>query len=375
MKKSLLIAILAVLILAFSVSAEGEPLKIGVYGPLSGDAAMVGQTMVEGIELATKQINEAGGIDGRQIELIIEDDEQSPKVAVSAANKLVYDHKVIGVIGTVNSSCTLASMEVTWDAEVPHITAISSGAAITNVGNPWIARVQASDLLQAGAITRYAVEDLGAKKIGIMYQSDDYGTGAMEVILQVLKDEYGMEPVANEPFEANALDMTPQLLAVQKSGAEVLIMWNMYQQGALIAKQAREMGLTIPLLGGGGLTNKKLYELAGDAAVGIVNSQTFFADKTKASPSAAAFIDAFEKEYGRLPDSNNAMAYDSMMIMAEGLKAAAPDFKNTDIMAGILAVKDMPLATGTITMAPNGDANRDILIIRLIEGGKYELVK
>ena len=375
MKKGILLGLLCILVFAFSVSAEGEPLKIGVYGPLSGDAAMVGQTMVEGIELATKQINEAGGIDGRMIELIIEDDEQSPKVAVSAVNKLVYDDKVIAVIGTVNSSCTLASMEVTWDAEVPHITAISSGASITNVGNPWIARIQASDLLQAGAIARYIVDDLGFKKIACMYQSDDYGTGAMEVIVKVLKDEYGIDLVANEAFEPSALDMTPQLLSVQKSGAEALIMWNMYQQGALIAKQARDLGLTIPLLGGGGLTNKKLYELAGDAAVGIINSQTFFADKTKATPSAAAFIDAFEKEYGRLPDSNNAMAYDAMMVMAEGLKNAAPEFKNTKIMEGILAVKDYPLATGTISMAPNGDANRDILIIRLIEDGKYELAK
>lgn len=375
MKKSLLIALLFVLVFVFTVSAEGEPLKIGVYGPLSGDAAMVGQTLVEGVKLGAKQINEAGGIDGRMIELVIEDDEQSPKVAVSAVNKLVYDHKVMAVIGTVNSSCTLASMEVTWEAEVPHITPISSGASITHMDNPWIARVQASDWLQAGAITRYAVDDLGAKKVAILYQSDDYGTGAMEVIVDILKDEYGIEPVANEAFEANALDMTPQLLSVQKSGAEVLIMWTMYQQGALISKQAREMGIDIPLMGGGGLTNKKLYELGGEAVIGLANSQTFFADKTKATPTAAAFIDAFEKEYGRLPDSNNAMAYDSMMIMAEGLKAAAPDFKNTDIMAGIKAVKDMPLATGTITIDENGDANRDILILRLVGEAKYELVK
>ncbi len=375
MKKSILFSMLFIFIVVFSVSGADEPLKIGVYGPLSGDAAMVGQTMVEGVQLATKQINEAGGIDGRMIELVIEDDEQSPKVAVSAVNKLVYNDEVMAVIGTVNSSCTLASMEVTQDAEIPHITPISSGASITNVGNPWIARIQASDLLQAGAITRYAVDDLRAKKIGLLYQSDDYGSGAMEVIVQVLKDEYGMELVANEAFESNALDMTPQLLSVQKAGAEVLIIWTMYQQGALIAKQARDLGITAPIMGGGGLTNKKLYELGGDAVVGLVNSQTFFADKSKASPSAAAFIDAFEKEYGRTPDSNNAMAYDSMIIMAEGLKYAAPEFKNTEIMKGILAVKDLPLATGTITMLPNGDANRDILIIRLTEGGGYELVK
>ena len=374
MKKSILLGLILSLLIVLPVFAQ-DPIKIGVYGPMSGDSAMVGQTLLEGVQLAAKQINEAGGIDGRPIELIVEDDEQSPKVAVSAVNKLVYNDKVVGVIGTVNSSCTLASMEVTWEAEVPHITPISSGASITNVGNPWIARIQASDLLQAGAITRYAVEDLGLKKIAIIYQSDDYGAGAMEVIVEVLKDEYGLDPVANESFEANALDMTPQLLKVQQSGAEGLIIWTMYQQGALIARQARDMGLNIPLMGGGGLTNKKLCELGGDAVNGLVNTQTFFADKTKAAPAAAAFIEAFEKEYGRLPDSNNAMAYDSMMIMAEGLKYASPELNNKKIMEGILSVKDKPLATGTITMLPNGDANRDILLVRVTEGCKYELVK
>jgi branched-chain amino acid transport system substrate-binding protein len=130
MKKSILLGLILSLLIVLPVFAQ-DPIKIGVYAPLSGDSAMVGQTLVEGVQLATKQINEAGGIDGRPIELIIEDDEQSPKVAVSAVNKLVYKDKVIGVIGTVNSSCTLASMEVTWEAEVPHITPIASNPTIT----------------------------------------------------------------------------------------------------------------------------------------------------------------------------------------------------------------------------------------------------
>ncbi|HWS29425.1 MAG TPA: ABC transporter substrate-binding protein [Clostridia bacterium] len=354
--------------------ATGEPILIGVYGPLSGNSAMVGATLVDGVKLAAKQINEAGGINGRPVELVVEDDAQDPATAVSAVNKLIYSDNVVGVIGTVNSSCTLASMEVSRDAGIPHITPISSGAAITNLGNPWIARVQASDLLQAGAIVKYAVEDLGAKRVACLYQSDDYGTGAMEVIVDELA-KYGMELVANEAFDANAADVTPQLLNVQKADCDALIMWTMYQQGALIAKQARQMGIDVQLLGGGGLTNAKLYELGGESVVGVINSQTFFADKTQATPAAAAFIDAFEAEYGKLPDSNNAMSYDSMMIMAEGLKYAGPDLDPAKIMEGILAVKDMELATGTITMAPNGDAVRDkILMVRLTGDNQYELV-
>jgi branched-chain amino acid transport system substrate-binding protein len=188
--------------------------------------------------------------------------------------------------------------------------------------------------------------------------------------------KYGVELVANEAFDPNATDVTPQLLKVKEAGADALIMWTMYQQGALIAKQARQMGIEAQLLGGGGLTNAKLYELGGEAVVGTINSQTFFSDKTQASPAAAAFIEAFEAEYGRMPDSNNAMSYDSMMIMAEGLKYAGPELESAKIMEGILAVQNMELATGTISMAPNGDAVRDkILMVRLIGDKQYELVK
>ena len=355
--------------------ANTDPILIGVYGPMSGDSAMVGNTEVEGVKLATKQINEAGGIHGRQIELVIEDDAQNPATAVSAVNKLVYQDNVVAVIGTINSSCTLASMEVTKDAGIPHITPISSGASITNVGNPWIARVQASDLLQAGAVVKYAVEKLGAKKVGLLYQSDDYGTGAMEVIVEQMTG-YGMELAACEAFEASANDMSPQLLNVKKADCDALIVYTMYQQGALIAKQARQLGINCPLMGGGGLTNAKLYELGGDAVVGLVNSQTFFANNPNASKASADFVAAFQAEYGKLPDSNNAMAYDSMIIMGEGLKAAGPDLDPQAIMDGIHAVKDMELATGTITIAENGDAVRDeILMVRLVGDKQYELVQ
>lgn len=358
---------------ASDATYEGT-IKIGVVGPFSGSSAMVGDTEKKGVELAAKQINENGGINGMTIELIEEDDQQDPKTAVSAINKLVSSDEVVAAVGTVNSSCTLAMMDVTENNEIPLVTPISSGVAITDPSNSYIVRLQASDKLQAKAITEYAINDLGYKNIAVMFQNDDFGAGGKDVVVETLKDA-GIEPLAVEAFDSSATDMSAQLLKIKDLNPEAIIMWTMYGCGATIAKQCDQLGIDCDLMGGGGLTNAKLYELGGESAVGILNTQTFFPDKEKASETAGAFIDAYEAEYGETPDSNAAMSYDSMMVLAEGLKAATPDMKADDIMAGMKAVKAMPLATGTITIDENGDANRDILIIRLCEGGTYELVK
>lgn len=383
MKKKVLSILLSVAMIAAMLTgcgskeegaAEGGEIKVGVVAPISGSSAMVGDTQLKGIRLAAKQINEAGGINGMTIKLIEEDDQQDPKTAVSAINKLVSSDEVVAAIGTVNSSCTLAMMDVTESNQVPLVTPISSGIAITDPSNDYIVRLQASDILQAKAITEYAINDLGYTKIAVMYQNDDFGGGGKEVAVQVLQDA-GIEPLAVEAFDPSATDMTAQLVKIKELQPEAIIMWTMYGCGATIALQCDQLGLDCDLLGGGGLTNAKLYELGQESAVGILNTQTFFPDKDKASEAAAAFIEAYEAEYDMLPDSNAAMSYDAMMVLAEGLKAAGADLKADDIMAGMKAVKEMPLATGNITIDDNGDANRDILIIRLCEGGAYELVK
>ena len=353
-------------------SSEGE-IKIGLVAPVSGSMAMVGDTNKKGVELAIKHINEAGGINGRQIKLFVEDDQGDPKTAVSAANKLISSNGVVGIIGTTNSSCTLAMMDVTERNQIPTITPNSSGIAITDPSYDYIARLQASDTQMARAITEYAIKDMGYTKVAVMYQNDDFGAGGKEVAVAVLQ-ENGIEPVAVEAFDPSATDMNAQLTKIKTQEPEAIIMWTMYTPAAAIAKQVQQLGMDAALMGGGGLTNAKLFELGQDAAVGILNTQTFFPDKSQASEAAGAFIDAYTAEYGTAPDSNAAMAYDSMIVMAEGLKNSA-DLNPDDIMAGIKSVTDMPMATGTITMDENGDANRDILIIRLADEGKYELVK
>ena len=378
MKRIALFVLVLALVITGAAAAQ-DPIRIGLCAPLSGDAAMVGQSLVDGAMLAIDEFNAAGGIDGHLIEVYKEDDEQTPRVAANAVNKLIFEDNVVGIIGPVSSGCVLTAMEVAADGEVPMITPTGSGASITHLGNPWIARTQASDILMAGAITRYAVSDLGAKRVAVIFQSDDYGSGGGEVVKQILKDEFDMEPVAYEQFEPSALDVSAQVLNIKNADPDAIIMIMMYQQGALVARKVRELGMDTPLMGLGGLTNAKLFELGGDAVVGLANTQTFFADANKAAPASAEFITKFQAAFdGRIPDSNNAMSYDAARIMIEGLKHSyekTGEFDTALIMEGIKSVTEMPLASGIITMDENGDANRDILIIGITENGGYELIK
>lgn len=358
--------------------SSGEPIKVGVYLPLSGANAAVGQSGVEGIEMAVEEINAAGGIAGRPIEIIKEDEENDPTTAVSVVNKLINQDEVVAIIGSVNSSVTLAAMEVSEDAGIPMVTPISSGAAITGSGNQYIVRGQANDLLQAGAVVEYAIAK-GYQKIGLMYQNDDYGGGARDVIVDIMKQN-NMTLAADEGFEASAADVTPQLQNVKAAGCDCLIMYCMYAPGATIANQAAQLGMgDLPLLGGGGLTNAKLYELGGENVVGVVNSQTFLAGADAVNDFSAKFIENFQAKYNDTADSNNAMAYDSTYILAEGLKYSLEqynDLSGDHIMEGMKAIKDMPLATGTITIDETGDSIRDkILMVELCEGGTYKLAE
>lgn len=361
-----------------SGTADGEPIKVGLFGPMSGTNAAVGISQEEGVMMAVDEINAAGGINGRPIEIISEDDENDATTAVSVVNKLINSDEVVALIGSVNSSVTLAAMEVTQDAQIPHLTAISSGAAITTSGYEYIVRGQASDLLQAEAVVNYAI-DAGYERIGLMYQNDDYGGGARDVILEIMAEK-GLELAADEAFEATAADVTPQLQNVKAANCDCLIMWCMYQPGATIANQAAQLGMgDLQLLGGGGLTNAQLYQLGGENVVGVVNSQTFLAGADAVNDFSATFIENFEAKYGDTADSNNAMAYDTMYILAEGLQYCLDTYgelTSDGIMEGMKNVKDMDLATGTITVDENGDAVREsILMVRLTEGGGYELAK
>ena len=382
MKKFLALTLALVMVFALcacgksSGSAGNDPIKVGFIAPLSGANAAVGQSNQTGVELAVEEINAAGGINGRKLELYAYDDENDANVAVSMCNKLIQNDGVCAIVGSTNSSVTLGAMTITQDEGIPELTPNSSGAAITNNGQKYIIRVQLNDLKMAKACVDYAVEQ-GYKNIALMYQDDDYGRGGEQVVVDVLKG-YGMELVADEAFDPASDDMNAQLVKVKAGEPDCLIMWCMYTPGATIATQARQLGIDCQLMGGGGLTNAKLFELGGENVVGVINTQPFLAGADAINDFSAAFIDNYTAKNGKAPDSNVAMAYDCVYTLKEGIQYSLDkygDLAGDHLMEGMHLIKDLPLATGNMTCAENGDLDREsMLLVQLNADGSYSVV-
>ncbi|HHV79857.1 MAG TPA: ABC transporter substrate-binding protein [Firmicutes bacterium] len=353
-------------------SSAPKEVKIGLVVPLSGGSAGPGINLQRGVMLAAEDMNAKGGIKGMQVKVLSEDDESNPVKTVNAVKKLIYEDKAVVVIGSNASSCTLAAMDVAAKAKVPLITPSSSSDEITRQGNKYIFRVTASNSTQANALVDYAVQQLGLKKMAIVYASDDYGTNAKEAVVARLAT-HGLTPLAVEAFQPKDKDLSSQLTKVKATGAEGLFFLAMYDPCALAAKTLQQMGYMPQIMGLGALTNVRLVELAGDAAMGIINTQMYVPEgKTEADK---AFIEKYKAKYNTLPDYYVALAYDSMMVAAKAIERAG-SLDPQKIRDELAKTKDHPGLGGNLTFDETGDVQRSVKIVKVVgvNPPKYEVV-
>jgi branched-chain amino acid transport system substrate-binding protein len=188
----------------FSPAAKSETV-IGIIGPMTGEGAQSGTNMRDAVALGIDEINAHGGIKGEKLKLVVVDDEGNPTKSINGNNRLVYNEKAIVVIGSVQSTCTLANMAVTEKAGVPQITSISTSPAITQKGNKWIFRTAATDAIQAENIVRIAIDNLGKKRLAVINVSTDYGRDGTKVLLANC-NKMGISPVAVESFNQGDKD-------------------------------------------------------------------------------------------------------------------------------------------------------------------------
>jgi branched-chain amino acid transport system substrate-binding protein len=361
------------LVLMLALLGAGEvrgDAVIGLIGPMTGEGAQSGTNMRDAVNLGVEEINAKGGIKGTKLKTVVVDDEGNPTKSINGNNRLVHKEGAIVVLGSVQSSCTLANMAVTEKAGVPQITPISTSPAITQKGNKWIFRTAATDAIQADNIVRIGLKTLGKKRIAVMYVSTDYGRDAYKVLVEICT-KMGNPPVAAEAFNPGDKDFSSQLLKVKEQNPDALIIWSMYEEAALIAKHVAQMGLKVQLMGGGGLTNSKYVELGGSATNGTIMCQTYH--PSSKDPLIVGFTERFQKKFGRLPDPNAAQSYDAMMIAAAALDKAGVKDK-AKIRDAIAATQSLKGVTGTITFDRTGDAPREMMVIQ-IRDLKYELYK
>lgn len=305
------VAILAPFLIATSSSANAE-IKVGVFGPMTGDAAAFGQAERQGVDLAIKLKNKAGGVLGQKIEAIYGDDAGKPEQAVSVAKRLTTRDGVLILLGSISSPASLAVTQVALEQQTPQIVVGSTAQKITTQGNPWVFRSAVPDTKFVADLADFIHERFpDKKKIGFIYVNDDFGKGGVDAFKTRAKT-YGMEFVAEEKYTRGDIDFTSQLSRINAAGADILIDWSRYAESSLIQKQFKQMGLKMIRFGGDGQALPKFRELSGDAANGMYYATHFSMATIGNLPAAQSFAKEFRAAYSRDPDFISAEAYDAM---------------------------------------------------------------
>lgn len=291
MKKAL--ALLMVVIMIFSMTTgcsskkDTGPIRIGVIAPLSGGGTSYGINIEYGAKMAIDEINNDGGINGRKLEMVVVDDATNPSEAVTAMQKLVDQENVDVVVGGWGSSQVLAAIPVNEKAEVPYIVVGGTNAAIASVDNKWTFQVIKADDLQAASLGDAAIDDLGLKNIAVIYDTNDYGTGVKDGVVNRLK-ELGVTPVAIESYNSADTEFTAQLTKIAAAKPDGIALCGTIPAAPAIMIQARQLGIDATFFGTGGLANDQLFILGGEAAEGTVLCTYYHKDTT---PDATEFAE------------------------------------------------------------------------------------
>jgi len=329
-----------------------QVIKIGVVGALTGNFAAVGQSQLTGAEMRAKEINATPG--KYKIELISQDDASNCDQSVNATIKMITQDNVVAVLGAVNSPCALAMVPVTRRYTTPQFT-FGVGTAITQQGSEWIFRTAVGAPGQTRELAEYAVKKLGHQKIAVLYSDDEYG-GSMAAGFKDALAALKLQPAAYESYPRADQDFTGQLTKVKASGATALFSTGSYTASALIAKQARQLGLKVQLLGDTGNATPKYAELGGDAVEGAVLVEPF--TPADPDPNVQAFVKRYKAQYGRDPDGWVAEMYDAVSMIHEAVsKTGKVDRKVIrDYAAGLRTGTPYKGVLGTWSFAANGDA-------------------
>jgi branched-chain amino acid transport system substrate-binding protein len=348
----------------FSVASQAaETLKIGVVAPISGSLAEAGKYGVQGAQLATERINANGGVLGRSLELVVEDDQSTNPGAVFAFSRLVSRPDIVAIIGPTRSTQIQAIAPDVLKGGKPVMIG-GTDPRLTKAGNPWLFRFRPNDTFSARVMAKFGLKDLGRKKWAVIRATDAFGMSASQLLVDALAEE-GVTPVLVEGQPNNSTDYTPVTLAVKQSGADVIATFITFEQDlALFARQLRQQGVTTDWVGSPSTVTTTALKLAGPALYGTYAVADFNAD---ASPEARAFADEYAKKYTSAADFFSSWPYDALNIIAAVTnKAGKPD--PDAIRSGILAVSDYRGVEGVYRFDESGDGLHGYNIVRNDKG-------
>ena len=367
------IRFVAALAIALSAACGGEKppesqggIKIGFFGALTGPTATFAISGRNGALLAADEISRAGGVLGRPIALLSEDDRGEAAEAASVVSKLITRDHVVALIGENVSSRSLAAAPIAQSYSVPMVSPTSTNVEVTKKGD-YIFRACFIDSYQGQVLATFARRNLKAQTATILIDSrSDYSVGLAEAFRQAFTAQGGTVLTESKYAEGDS-DFSAQLTAIRPSNPDVLFIPGYYTDAGLIARQSRSLGMKATLLGADGWDSPKLVEIGGEAMEGAYLSNHYSVDDP--APAVRKFVDAYKAKYGVEPDSIAATSYDSMRLIADAITRAGST-EGKRIRDALASTKDFAGVTGTISMDADRNPIKPAVVLR-VEGGRF----
>ena len=348
-----------------AAAPAGDTILIGHVGSLTGSEASFGTSTENGIRLAIEDINAKGGIKGKRVAAKTYDDQGKPEEAAVAATRLITQDKVTVLIGEVASSRSLAMAPIADANQVPQISPTSTNPRVTKDGDktrPYVFRVCFIDPFQGTVMAKFARENLKLKKVAILRDvGSDYSVGLADYFKKKF-EELGGTVVNDQSFKSGDQDFKAQLTTIKGKAPEMIYVPGYYTDVALVARQARELGIKVPLGGGDGWDSAKLYEIAQGALDGSYFSNHYTDENP--DPLIQTFVKRYREKFGATPDSMAALGYDAAHVAFDAM-ARAPDLSGPAVAAAIAATKGFPGVGGTITIDADHNAVKSAVVLRI----------
>jgi branched-chain amino acid transport system substrate-binding protein len=344
------------------MGVSGNEIPVGEYGSMTGLQATFGQSTHNGILMAADEINSAGGVKGKKIKVISEDDLSKHEEAANTVTKLISENNVVAVIGEVASSNSLAAAPICQSNKVPMISPSSTNPEVTKKGD-YIFRMCYIDPYQGKALADFAINDLKVKRAAILRDvKSDYSMG----LSQFFKDEFtrlGGEIVGDQSYSNGDSDFKAQLTTIKQTDPQIIFCPGYYNDVGQIAIQLRDLGMQQPLVGGDGWESPKLFEIGGKALDGCFYSNHYHSDDP--APQVRSFVDKYKERYGAKPDALAALGYDSMKVLADAMKRATT-LDTKGIRDAIASTKGYVGVTGVINMgADRNPIDKKLVVLEI----------
>jgi branched-chain amino acid transport system substrate-binding protein len=352
-----------------NASAQSATIKIGQVVPITGPAAEQGKYAMTGAKIAVEAVNKKGGILGKQVEIITEDDQTTNPGAVLAFSKLATDQNIIAFIGSIRSTQVHAMAPDILKTGKPTMFG-GTDPALTKLGNPWLFRCRPNDSYSGKVIAEFGVKELGLKKWGIVHSTDAFGTGGMNALDAALKS-HGVTPTIIQGYSNQSQDFTPVVLALKQAGIDIVSSYFTFENDlGIFARQLRQLGVTVPWVGSPSVVGTSSLKLAGPTLYGTYGVADYAAASSK---EAQEFAEAYKKVMKDPPDNQSSWTYDAVNLLAVAINKAGK-IEPAAIREAMLSIKGYKGAEGEYNFDQFGDGLHGYNVVKN-EKGTIEFAK